>query len=105
MSVPLPVLAAIQAPQVEVRTFEGELVGRVNRARAAELVERGWARPIGKRSLKYLRLEADAPLKLLRKGWRGGSHTTQPVRSDGSLGVYSPGQALGCSVEHKIIYE
>lgn len=107
MSNPLPVLAAIQAPTVELRNSAGDLIARVNRASAAELVERGWAKPIGKRTLKYLRLEDGAPLKLLQKGWRGGSYTTERLRADGSSGLYSPGQALGWhkNVEHKAIHE
>jgi hypothetical protein len=100
------VLAVIQAPTVEVRNSVGELIVRVDRANAVELVERGWAKPIGKRVLKYLRLRDDAPWTPLRKGWCGGNRTTQRVRADGSSGAYEPGQALGWAknVEHKKLY-
>jgi hypothetical protein len=97
------VLAVIQAPTVEVRDSKGELVGRVDRADVAEIVARGWAKPVGKRALKYLRMADDAPWKPGRKGWPGGSQTTQRVRADGSSGVYEPGQFLGWkrNREHK----
>jgi hypothetical protein len=101
------VLAAIQAPTVEVRDTAGELITRVSRAAALELVERGWAKPIGKRALKYLRLADNAPRTPLRQGWRGGNRTTQRVRADGRSGVYEPGQVLGWekNLEHKKIDE
>lgn len=98
-----PVLAEIQAPTVEVRDHMGELIGRIDRAGAIEMVARGWAKPVGKRALKYLRLSEDAPWKPGRNGWRGGSRTTRRVRADGSSGVYEPGQVLGWerNLEHK----
>jgi hypothetical protein len=100
-------LARIQAPTVEVRDSTGELVARVGRVAAAELVEREWADPVGKRAIKYLRLRDDAPWKPLQRSWAGGSRTTQRVRSDGKSGVYEAGQALGWArnVEHKKIHD
>lgn len=97
------VLAAIQAPTVEVRDCTGELVARVDRADATEMVARGWAKPVGKRELKYLRLADDAPWTPWSKSWRGGSRTTKRARADGSSGAYEPGQLLGWerNVEHK----
>jgi hypothetical protein len=102
-----PALAAIQAPTVEVRDSAGELITRVGRTAATELVERGWAKPVGRKQLKYLRLRDDAPWTPLRKGWRGGNRTTQRVRGDGSTGHYKPGQFLGWekNVEHKKTFE
>ena len=101
------VLARIQAPTVEVRNGMGELIARVDRAAAAELVERGWADPVGKRAIKYLRLRDGAPWKPLQKGWCGGSRTTQRVRANGRSGVYEAGQSLGWekNVEHKRIHD
>jgi hypothetical protein len=97
------VLAEIQASTVEVRDHMGELIGRVDRAGAIEIVARGWAKPVGKRALKYLRLREGAPWKPGRNGWQGGSRTTQRVRADGTSGVYEPGQLLGWkrNLEHK----
>jgi peptidoglycan/xylan/chitin deacetylase (PgdA/CDA1 family) len=97
------VLAEIQAPTVEVRDHMGELIGRVDRAGATEMVARGWATPVGKRALKYLRLRDGAPWKPGSNGWPGGSRTTQRVRADGGSGVYEPGQFLGWkrNLEHK----
>lgn len=97
------VLAAIQAPTVEVRDHMGELIGRIQRADVVEIVERGWAKPVGKRQLKYLRLTEDAPWTPLARSCQGGSRTTQRVRADGSSGVYKPGQVLGWerNLEHK----
>lgn len=97
------VLAEIQAPTVEVRDHLGELIGRVDRAGAIEMFARGWAKPVGKRALKYLRLREDAPWKPGCKGWQGGSRTTQRIRADGCSGVYEPGQVLGWerNLEHK----
>jgi hypothetical protein len=91
------VLAATQAPTLEVRDHRGDLVGRVDRAGAAELIERGWADPMGERSVKYLRLRENAPWKPLAKRWRGGSNTTQAVRADSSCKIYRPGQLMGNS--------
>jgi hypothetical protein len=107
MSTLQSVLAVIQAPTLEVRNSAGELIARVDHAGAREMVERGWANPIGKRTIKYLRLRDDAPWTPLRKSWCGGSRTTQRVRADGRSGLYQPGQALGWekNVEHKKIYE
>lgn len=108
MSPALPsVLAVIQAPTVEVRNSIGELIARVDRAHATELVERGWAKPVGKRVLKYLRLRDDAPWAPLRQSWCGGNRTTQRVRSDGRSGLYESGQPLGWekNVEHKNVYD
>jgi hypothetical protein len=101
------VLARIQAPTVEVRNSMGELIARVARAAAMELVERGWADPVGKRAIKYLRLGDDAPWRPQQKSWCGGSRTTQRVRADGKSGVYEAGQALGWekNVEHKKIHD
>jgi hypothetical protein len=99
------VLATIQAPTVEVRDSAGELIGRVNHATAMELVEQGYAKPVGKRALKYLRLREDAPWTPQRKSWNGASRTTRRVRSDGILGCYQPGQRLGWELEHKKVYE
>lgn len=101
------VLARIQAPTVEVRNSMGEPIARVDREAAAELVGRGWADPVGKRAIKYLRLREDAPWKPLQKSWCGGSRTTQRVRADGSSGVYEAGQPLGWEkhVEHKQIHD
>lgn len=101
-----PVLAAIQASTVEVRDSDGELIARVARAAAEELVARGWAKPVGKRELKYLRLRNDAPWKPLAKSWSGGNRTTQRIRAEGRSGFYEPGQFLGWdrNVEHKKIY-
>ena len=98
------VLAATQAPTVEVRDPKGDLVGRVDRAGAAELIERRWADPIGQRGTKYLKLRVNAPWKPFAKSWRGGSNTTQPVRADSSCKTYGPGQLMGHSKslrEHK----
>jgi hypothetical protein len=91
------VLAATQAPTLEVRDHAGELIGRVDRAGAAELIERGWADPIGERSVKYLKLRKNAPWRPTAKGWRGGSKTTQPVRADSSCTTYGQGQLMGNS--------
>jgi hypothetical protein len=89
------VLAAIQAPTVEVRDHTGELIGRIRRGDVEELVARGWAKPVGKRQLKYLRLTEDAPWTPLAKSCHGGSRTTQRIRADGGSGLYEPGQLLG----------
>jgi hypothetical protein len=89
------VLAAIQAPTLEVRDYDGELVGRVDRAGAAELLERGWADPIGEHSVKYLKLREKAPWKPLAKSWRGGSNTTRAVRADRTCKTYGAGQLMG----------
>jgi hypothetical protein len=91
------VLAATQAPTLEVRDHTGDWVGRVDRAGAAELIERGWADPIGEHSVKYLKLREKAPWKPLAKSWRGGSKATQPVRADSSCKSYGPGQLMGNS--------
>jgi hypothetical protein len=101
------VLAAIQAPTIEVRDHMGELVGRIQRADVGEIVERGWAKPVGRRQLKYLRLTEGAPWKPLAKNCHGGSRTTQRVRADGSSGLYEPGQLLGWekNLEHKRPYD
>jgi hypothetical protein len=84
MNKPLSDLAAIQAPTIEVRQ-NGELLTRVSRIAAAELVERGWATPRGKRVAKYLELLATAPWRPLSGAWRGNGHTTRLMRGNGDV--------------------
>jgi hypothetical protein len=91
------VLAATQAPLLEVRDHTGELLCSVGRAGAAALMERGWADPIGKNCVKYLKLRANAPWKPLPRNWWHGSETTQAVRGDESCKRYGPGQLMGNS--------
>jgi hypothetical protein len=91
------VLAATQAPTLEVRDHKGDLVGRVARTGAAELMERGWADPIGEHCIKYLKLRKGAPSKSRAQYWRGGSNTTQAVRADSSCKNYGSGQLMGNS--------
>lgn len=91
------VLAETQAPTLEVRDHTGLMIGRVDRAGAAELVERGWADQIGAHVVKYLKLRNNAPWRPLAKSWRGGSKTTQPVRADSSCRTYGTGQLMGIS--------
>jgi hypothetical protein len=101
------VLAVIQAPSVEVRDALGDLVCQIDREKVKELIDRGWARPVGRHALKYLQLYPDAPWRPHAKSWNGGSRTTQRLRAEGRLGVYHPGQALGWdkNVEHKKVYD
>ncbi len=72
------VLARIQAPTLEVRNHAGELVGRVARDKADGLIAAGLLSPIGRKGIKYLVLNRDAPR--LTRDWRGGSHTTERMR-------------------------
>jgi len=104
---PPSVLAATQAPTVDVRNAAGELVWKIDGARAKELIDRGWASPVGAYEMKYLKLHEDAPWKPYAKAWSGGSRTTRRVRAEGRNGPYRPGQALGWdrNVEHKKVYD
>jgi|ERR1051325_735661 hypothetical protein len=88
-------LALLQAPTIEVRDNTGELVGRIDRARADELVARGWADPVGRHEVKYLRLRPDAPWRPLSRGWSGGSNTTRPLRADHTCKSFEPSQVMG----------
>lgn len=68
------VLAGIQAPALEVRNHSGELVGRVPRAKADELIAAGLVSPIGRNGTKYVVLNCNEPTP--ERPWRGGSRTT-----------------------------
>ena len=88
-------LAATQAPLVEVRDHRGELIGTIERSQASELLARGWAVAVGRRVTRYLKLKPDAPWRPSTGSWRGGSHTTRPVRGDGSCKSFGDGQYMG----------
>jgi hypothetical protein len=89
------VLAATQAPPLEVRDFAGNLLCRIDRAGAAELIERKWADPVGRRCVKYLKLRPNAPWNPRAKSWWFGGITTQAVRADETCKRYEPGQLMG----------
>lgn len=91
-------LAVLQGPLVDVCDNDCNLVTKVSRAAAEQLIESGLADPIGKKTVKYLRLRANAPL--LRASWRGGSHTTEPSRADHTC-TRPEGQRLGHEFDHK----
>jgi hypothetical protein len=86
-------LALTQAPTVEVRQ-DGQLLARVSVAASAELIELGWAVRRGAHVVKYIELLPGAPWRPAA-GWRGGSHTTRPVRADQTTKRYRDGQLMG----------
>jgi hypothetical protein len=111
------VRAVIPAPRPQVRSYEvrdqaGELIARINRDQAAELIDRGWANAVGSRMprtapgskqldsdqwtrVKYLRLRSDAPWNPYRKTWTGGNYTTRTIRADQTCHTFAPGQPMG----------
>jgi hypothetical protein len=65
-----PAPSANRAPQtVQVRMADGQLVGRVSIEFAETLRASGKAQPIGKRRLRYLRLEAGIVMTASSLGW------------------------------------
>jgi hypothetical protein len=96
------VLAAIQAPTVEVRDHKGGLLAMIERSQAAVLLMRGWAEPVGNRTVKYLRLTPKAPLRASTGGsWLGGSCTTRPMRADQTCKLFGDGQLMGARRSHR----
>src|SRR3974390_211586 len=93
----------IKTPTVEVRR-NGELIARVDRHGAMDLIERGWVGARGSKCVKYLALLPEAPLHQLRRSsWRGCSHTTRPIRADQTCLTFGAGQLMGnsrCLREH-----
>lgn len=94
------VLALLQAPTVELRHHDGDLIAVIERSQAVSLLAGGYADSIGRHTVRYLRLHRDAPLRLLPKSCRGGSHTTRLARADGRQRL-APGQVMRMLFEHK----
>ena len=97
------VLAAIQAPKVEVRDNVGGLVATIERSQATLLLARGWAEPVGNKTVKYVRLTPKAPRrKIADKSWLGRTEkTTQPVRADQTCTRFGDEQLMGDSRSHR----
>jgi hypothetical protein len=83
------------APTLEVRSHEGDLIGRVTIARAVELEARGWVRPVGNKGIRYLKLTAGAPWRPVASTWTGKDNTRR-IRNDAGVLV-----APDYAVEHK----
>jgi len=97
------VLAATQAPKVEVRDNAGGLVATIERSQAALLIARGWAEPVGNKVAKYLRLTPKTPWRKIHDGsWlRRTGKTTQPVRADQTCSDFGDGQLMGAGRSHQ----
>jgi hypothetical protein len=86
-----------------VRDNSGGLVATIERSQASVLLTRGWAEPVGNKTVKYLRLTPKAPLRKIHDGgWlRRTGKTTQPVRADQTCLAFGDGQLMGDSRSHQ----
>jgi hypothetical protein len=87
------------APALEVRSHEGDLIGRVTTARAVELETRGWVRPVGKTKVRYLELTAGAPWRPVASAWTGKDNT-QRIRNDAGV-IVGPDYALAIPIGNR----
>jgi hypothetical protein len=85
-------LAGIQALTLEVRNHAGELVGRVAADKVDALIAARLVSPIGRKAIKYLLLNRDAPR--LTRDWRGGSNTTERMRNEWGVVIGAPKSGL-----------
>jgi hypothetical protein len=91
------VLAATQAPTLEVRDDAGELIGRVDRTGASGAHRAGMGKSDRRAQREVSEASRKSTLEPLANSWRGGRKTTQPIRADSSCKTCGPGQLMGNS--------
>ncbi|MGH9622338.1 MAG: hypothetical protein ACRD45_21855 [Bryobacteraceae bacterium] len=83
-----------------MRNHAGDLIRKTHAENAEALVSRGLGEWIGRGDKRYVRLSESAPTLQTAQGWRGGSNTTQRIRTDAGIIVGAPKSGL----EHKPLH-
>lgn len=82
---------------VEVRNHAGDLIRRTHAENADAIVSCGLGEWVGRGPKRYVRLSETAPVLQRAQGWRGGSNTTQRIRTECGIIIGAPKSGL----EHK----